>query len=223
MPAVRSGAAVDPASRDRDGRRVLGAKGEATRTRLLEAAEEVFGTSGYHAAAVSEITRKAGVAQGTFYVYFESKLEIFRELVRQISQDIRRVSSEAAAGARDRLEAERLGQAAFFRYVHTHRNVYKVLREAEFVDEELFRWYYHKLAEGYTRRLTEAMAEGQVRSDLDPEALSWAVMGVAHMIGMRYVLWEQENGVSDRVLASVMDFIFHGMAPKQQGGEPGSQ
>ena len=48
---------------------------------LLKAASKVFHQRGYHAAKVSEITREAGVAQGTFYLYFQSKRQAFVELM----------------------------------------------------------------------------------------------------------------------------------------------
>ena len=49
--------------------------------RLLRAAVDVFGARGYHAARVSDIVGRAGVAQGTFYLYFENKEAIFLQLV----------------------------------------------------------------------------------------------------------------------------------------------
>ena len=63
------------------------ARGARTRARILKAAESTFGTLGYHRAGISDITRDAGVAQGTFYNYFAGKEEILRELedVRQRS------------------------------------------------------------------------------------------------------------------------------------------
>jgi AcrR family transcriptional regulator len=49
--------------------------------RLLRAAVDVFGARGYAAARVSDIVGRAGVAQGTFYLYFESKEAIFLRLI----------------------------------------------------------------------------------------------------------------------------------------------
>ena len=48
---------------------------------LKTAAAEVFSAHGYHAAKVSQIVQKVGVAQGTFYLYYESKQQIFGELL----------------------------------------------------------------------------------------------------------------------------------------------
>jgi AcrR family transcriptional regulator len=198
-------------------RRPLGARGEATRRRLMDAAEEVFGTRGYHAASVTDITQKAGVAQGTFYLYFDSKLELFQALVREISTALRRATTEAIRNAADRRDAEQRGFRAFFEYLRGHRHVYKVVREAEFVDEALFRWYYQRIAEGYVWRLNDARERGQLRADLDTETLAWSMMGVAHMLGLRYVLWEQEPVDLDRVVDEAMKFLAGGFKPGQPG------
>ena len=61
--------------------RPLTKRGEATRRRLLEAAEDVFADLGYHDASIVKITERAHVALGTFYLYFDSKQAIFEALV----------------------------------------------------------------------------------------------------------------------------------------------
>ena len=57
--------------------RPLTKRGEATRRRLLEAAELVFADQGYHEASIVKITERAGIGLGTFYLYFDSKQSIF--------------------------------------------------------------------------------------------------------------------------------------------------
>jgi AcrR family transcriptional regulator len=59
-------------------------RGERTRQRLLDAAREIFERRGYHGAAVADIAKAAGVAHGTFYKYFESKDDVFRDLTNQV-------------------------------------------------------------------------------------------------------------------------------------------
>ena len=58
-------------------------RGRRTVRKLLEAAAQEFGQRGFHEAAITGITSRAGVALGTFYTYFESKEELFRALVRE--------------------------------------------------------------------------------------------------------------------------------------------
>lgn len=73
-----------------------------SRDRLLRAAIEVFGARGYHAARVSDIVGHAGVAQGTFYLYFESKEAIFLYLIddffaRMLGETLGRFPASAVA------------------------------------------------------------------------------------------------------------------------------
>src|SRR5262249_43306149 len=152
-------------------------------------AEEVFGGRGYEAASIVDITRTAGVAQGTFYLYFPSKKAVFAELVDELGAMLRRTLAAAVVELNDRLEVERAGLQAFLVFVQQHRNLYRIVRQAEFVDEELYRAYYRKLAKGYEEGLARAMKAGQVRK-LDPEAVAYALMGIFDFLGMRWVLWE---------------------------------
>jgi AcrR family transcriptional regulator len=66
----------------------LTARGARTRELLLSAARRVFERDGYAGASVIEITREAGVANGTFYTYFDSKQAIFLELVDTVIERI---------------------------------------------------------------------------------------------------------------------------------------
>ena len=164
------------------------ARGEKTRRKLIEAAEHVFSSYGYHEASVSRITEVAGVGQGTYYLYFDSKLAIFNELVEDLNQRVRHAMSEGARGAASRLEAERAGFAAFFRFTAEHPALYRVVREAEQVSPDALRMHYTRIVEGYIEGLRDAFDDGEI-SDIDPTVAAWALMGIGEMIGMRWVLW----------------------------------
>jgi len=197
------------------------ARGQATRQRLLDAAEEVFGAKGYERASIVEITGLAGVAQGTFYVYFSDKRAIFGELVTELGHELRGHVARSVAGAGDRMAVERAGFKAFFTFIAAHRNLYRIVRQAEFVDEQLYRSYYRRLAEGYTAGLARAIEAGEV-ARLDPETLAWCLMGIGDFLGMRWVLWE-ERDLPDHVLDTMTALIHHGMAGvrEEQGEEQG--
>ena len=79
------------------GGRPLSKRGERTRRRLLEAAEAVFAELGYHDASIVKITEAAGVGQGTFYLYFASKKDVFDELVRDLNRRVRHAMKESSS------------------------------------------------------------------------------------------------------------------------------
>lgn len=189
------------------------ARGEATRRRLLEAAEIEFGEKGFHNASVAGITQAAGVGLGTFYLYFQTKEDIFRELVRHMGRALRHALSEAIAGVAPRMQAERVGLEAFLRFVTEHRNLYRVVQEALFVDEAIYREYYEAFGEAYVAALKKAQRAGEVTAG-DLEARAWAIMGLGHFLGLRYCLWE-ERGPPKSLMDGVMDFVAHGMAVRK--------
>ncbi len=166
------------------------ARGQRTRQRLIDAAEQVFGELGFHNAGIVEITQQAEVALGTFYLYFPDKKAIFDDLVRTLNARLRRTITERVRDIDDRLEQEVVGFETFFEFVRKHRNLYRVILQAETVDESIYRWHYETLAEGYVRGLRRAQAAGQVRTDLDAETLAYSLMGMAEALGSRYVLWD---------------------------------
>lgn len=59
-----------------------------TKERLIETAKELFSQKGYHETRVSDIVKKADVAQGTFYFYFKSKEDLFLNLIQKLHQEL---------------------------------------------------------------------------------------------------------------------------------------
>ena len=168
--------------------RVLSRRGTETRQRLLDAAEHVFAQLGYPEASIVKITEAAGVAQGTFYLYFSSKKEVFDELVRDLNRRVRYAMKEASSQGGKRLEAELLGFEAYFRFTQEHPGLYGIIRQAAIVSPEMLRYHYDKLSEGYIEGLREAMERGET-GELDPEVTAWALMAAGEMLGMRWIFW----------------------------------
>jgi len=197
-------------SRSQKTSRPVTSRGQQTRQRILEAAEEVFGNKGFHRASIAEITQRARVAQGTFYVYFPDKEAAFTELVRDLSHSLRCAIAQAVEGISDRTEVERVGFRTFFVFLRKHPHLHCIIRQAQFVDEELFRWFYRRLAQGYIRGLTQAMETGQIRS-LNPECLAYCLMGIGDFLGMRWVIWGGRS-LPEETFKNMMTFIKHGLA-----------
>ncbi|NNU28323.1 TetR/AcrR family transcriptional regulator [Isoptericola sediminis] len=204
------------------------ARGNRTRAKILAAAEQVFADLGYHDASIVKITEAAGVAMGTFYLYFEGKHEVFVELVDDLNQRVRQAMYEASSQAPNRLEAERAGFRAFFRFTAEHPALYRVIRQAEFVAPDALRRHYQRIVEGYVTGLDKARANGEV-GDVDPTVAAWALMGIGEIVGMRWVLWGGADGPADGagpgqedrrpeipedVFDQTMQFIERALAPR---------
>jgi AcrR family transcriptional regulator len=71
---------------------------EKTRLDLLEAAERVIATKGYHQTRIADIAGEADVGLGTFYLHFKTKNEIFIELIETGAAELRAEVNAAKAG-----------------------------------------------------------------------------------------------------------------------------
>lgn len=185
-------------------------RGRRTLRKILEAAAQEFGQRGYHDAAITGITARAGVALGSFYTYFDSKEAVFRALVRDMSHATRAHVAEAVKDAPDRLSAERTGLAAFIAFVRQHPELYRIIEEAQFVAEDAYRDHYLGFVEGYRRNLSAARSRGEI-SDGPDELRAWILIGMSVFLGMRYGIWRHDlspEEVADRTI----EFVAEGIA-----------
>ena len=187
------------------------ARGEATRRAILGAAEKVIGAKGYNDASIGHITSEAGVAQGTFYIYFTTKEQVFSELVLEMGRLVRHAIAEATQEIENRLDAERAGLFAFLEFVQAHPDLYRIVQEALFVDPDAYQEYYRAFAEGYTAGLAAAERAGQISSG-DCETRAWALMGIARALGEQLVVFKSEKPIPELV-ASAYDLIENGIRP----------
>ncbi|WP_044894213.1 TetR/AcrR family transcriptional regulator [Bacillus alveayuensis] len=184
-------------------------KGMETREKLLRAAEKVFGKKGYYETSVVNITQEAGVGQGTFYNYFQSKKEIFDALIQMYSRELRFKIKEEMKDAENHEDAQRKGFQAFFRWVKDHPELYSIVQQAVVVDKDLYRWYYDKLASGFLKSLSLGVEDGEFK-DINLETVAYCLMSIGQFLGMRWVFWEGQN-VPEEVFDAAMTLIFNGI------------
>jgi AcrR family transcriptional regulator len=212
-----AGKRVQPATLSDDGTALAASAGKAPRTErgrrtlraILDAAAIEFGEKGFHEASVSGITRRAGVALGSFYTYFDSKDAVFRALVRDMSGQVRDHVAPAIRAAPDQIAAERVGLLEFITFVRGHKEIYRIIDEAEFVDPESFHLHYATTADRIATRLKAAATRGEVRADVS-EVHAWAIMGMNVFLGLRYGVWAEDQ-TPDEVADIVADFLARGM------------
>ncbi len=187
-------------------------RGRKTLRKLLDAAAVEFGTRGFYESSISEITRRAGTALGSFYTYFDSKDAIFRALVQDMSRQVGHHAGAALDGVTGALPREQAALAAFLDFARLHKEVYRIVDEAEFVDPDSYRAHYENTAKRITMRLKEGAAAGELRADID-ELHAWAVMGMNVFLGLRYAVWTDEADPAD-IAARANDMIARGLGKR---------
>ena len=206
-----SEAETSPAS---DGKAPRTARGERTLRKILDAARDEFGQRGFSDSSIAAITQRAGVALGTFYTYFDSKEAVFQEVVRDMSAQVRdRVAPEFKA-ASDAIDGERRALEAFLLFAREHRDVYRIIDEAEFVEPEGFQEHYTTTATRIAARLTAARDKGDIDtaySDEDVDILAWALMGANVFLGLRYSVWS--SGDAAHVAEVTSRMLRKGLTP----------
>ncbi len=184
-------------------------RGRKTLRLLLDAAAAEFGEKGFHESSVVSITQRAGVALGSFYTYFDSKDSLFRALVQDMSAQVRITVGPVMAAAPNRLEGERDGLATFLRFVRQHKELYRIIDEAEFVDPPSYRAHYENTVAGYVASLAEAASKGQVRADVE-EVHAWAIVGMNVFLGLRYGVLREDRDVEE-VANIAVDLLTNGL------------
>lgn len=185
--------AKSPAS---DGKAPRTARGERTLRKILDAALEEFGERGFSEGSIVGITSRAKVALGTFYTYFDSKEAVFQALVVDMSARVRDHVAPILPTATDTLDGEEKALESFLEFACAHKQVYRIIDEAEFVDPEGFEKHYRTTAARIAARLEAGRAKGEIApgdSPLASDVEAWAIMGMNVFLGLRFAVWGKED------------------------------
>ena len=145
-------------------------KGERTRARLLVAAKEVFEKSGFLNARVSDIAEKAGLSHGSFYHYFESKEEIFREVAEAVDDRLSAPMGDVILDRHSSATPEERIREAVRRHMQSYRDeapIMGVIEQVYRYDEQVkaARIRRHRR---YNEQVARAIAQLQRRRLADP-------------------------------------------------------
>lgn len=155
------------------------------RGRILDVAEELFSKSGYDETAVSDIVAEMGVAQGTFYYYFESKEECLDAMVgRILAQDF--ATLEEVLDSPDLDAPAKLLRAYEIRIRRRveHRVLdYLHLEQNAKLHYKIYRQRYTDFLPLFTRLVEEGVAEGAFHTE-HPEATAAGIMLLSEMVEM---------------------------------------
>lgn len=183
--------------------------GLAKMNKLLDAAEELFTNNGFHATSISDICKRANTAVGTFYIYFETKTDIYRYLMWKYQKEIKNRLASSIKGCKTRYEMECEGIKCFIKFALQTPNVYNIIWGSLSIDQRMFRDYYISFAESYTKALERAHNDVETS---DPTTIAYMLMGISNFVGLRAIFEEMNDEDIDRIVnENIMPALSNGI------------
>ena len=133
------------------------------RQKLLHHARDVFAKRGYHATKIEDIVLAAGIARGTFYLYFDDKRAVFEEIVDRTLAKLAMAIIRVDPHDRARSVADQVREniRRIVRILLEDRATTKILLTGALGVDEAFDRKLHSFTDEIAKLLTESLAEGQ--------------------------------------------------------------
>lgn len=186
------------------------------RVLILDAAVAVFADKGFHQARVRDITERAGVADGTFYLYFKNKEDVLLSIFEQTMD----VLLAGLHGALDEIDdpVERIRRFARYHFaqVRDNRSAAEVLQVELRLSNKFLKEYRPEKLWAYLgvfgQIVRDGQAQGVFRGDVDPFIGMWAFFGALDELAMQWVLSRRAERFSlDAAADQVAEVFIRGL------------
>ncbi|MET8750745.1 TetR/AcrR family transcriptional regulator [Streptomyces sp. NPDC059104] len=193
-----------------------GARRQATRQKLYEAAVTLIAEQGFSATTVDEIAERAGVAKGTVYYNFASKTELFEELLRHgvglLTASLRTAAQETEARGGSRIEALdamiRAGLVFIDRYpAFTQLYVAELWRTNRAWQSTLMVVRQEAVAVVETV-LREGVERGELSTEIDVPLTAAALVGMVLVAALDWQAFQSERSLDD--VHSALSLLLRG-------------
>ncbi|MEG7357325.1 TetR/AcrR family transcriptional regulator [Bacillus sp. 0209A] len=188
-----------------------GRKGEESRKRLLKAAANDFAIRGFHETKVSDIVKRAGLTQPSFYLYFQSKEAIFEELITDFHSRVKKLTEslllENGLNTKDVSKRVLSAVETVFQCLAEDKNVTKI---GVFLNPEA-KQMKKDLAMVLKENLEAEQRLGYFHSELDMETVAECLIGMIVHLTDSFLL----TGIKDpaSLAAQVVNLLIYGMLP----------
>lgn len=190
---------------------------EIRRQQILDASIRVIARKGYRSASVSDIVFEAGVARGTFYLYFNSKEEIFKAILDYYLQGLKKLvmwGMEQEYNAFNMTWGLRNSVTSWLRFFDENRELAKImLREASAIDPD-YEFKYTEVLRAVRQHWEDSMLQLQKTGTLEKEAdvdfIGLLFSGMINQIVLHHILPSQKVDI-EKLADKLMDFVKKGL------------
>jgi len=185
------------------------------RNALLRAAAQIVGEVGYQDASIARITQKAGLAHGTFYLYFDSRQDLLEAVLPFVGEELALFIRQRVSGAKNALDVEEKSFRAAFEYLARNPGFYRTLNEAEFAAPVGFAKQFDNAAHRYMASMLRSKERGELEGYTTKEldVVVYMLMAIRFYLYLRFV--KDDGGDSGRlpewVVKTYMKFLRGGL------------
>lgn len=162
--------------------------------RIIQAAIDVFSEKGIEKTTVSAIVKKAGIAQGTYYLYFDSKLSVMPAIAEvMMNKTLTRLQSDVKTGSIEN-KLETIIDVIFDttdEYKTLTKLIYAGLSQTQYVGD--WEEIYTPLYKWFSSVLQEAQAEGSIDPDINIIYTSKILLGTLESAAEQVYLYDSTN------------------------------
>ncbi|MCP2249476.1 TetR/AcrR family transcriptional regulator [Lentzea rhizosphaerae] len=162
----------------------------ARRAQLLAAAQDVFVTNGYHAAAMDEIAERAGVSKPVLYQHFPGKLELYMALLEShVDELVGRVRTAIGSTTDNKLRV-RAAVAAFYDFVDGEGQAFRMVFESDLRSEPAVQQAVERATTDSVDAITETITAD---AGLDEERARLLAVGLVGLSQVTARSWLADN------------------------------
>jgi AcrR family transcriptional regulator len=149
-----------------------------TRSRLLDAAKDEFLDSGLQAAKIASICRRAGLANGTFYLHFRTIEDVYRELLVQATNELARRLAEISLFEVDARARDRIGVSVIFDFAEEREDLFRLMSDGRVSYSVAHKTLFDSFYDQRRSAIARGVASGEYRDGLDPTITAIADIGI---------------------------------------------
>lgn len=185
----------------------------ARRAQVLRHAKRIFARKGYHRTNVADIIHRAGIARGTFYLYFQNKKDLFEELLNQVVTELQTRILRLRPGEPDPVDQLRQNLRRVVSYCLTERELTDILLNHSTgfdrdLDSKILN-FYDRIA-GLIQRSLDLGVQMRLVREGDTRAIAYCILGaIKEVVGL---LSRGQLTETDALVEQILAFGLRGVA-----------
>ncbi len=190
-----------------------------TRRKLLASGAAAFAKSGVGGARIAEIARSAGIAVGTFYLYFDDKNTLYKEVMQQgTEQIISLLVGNASRDEQDGLDTDRArnirAMTKVVEFARDYGDLFRLLLSRGGPDDPLQRQLVDLIAQVRLEQLEKGKKSGRFYTNVHPEITARGEIGFVYHV-LDWWLSNPDKASLDELIQSLVDIRMFGVETRR--------